>query len=218
MAGFENIGATLLNPLIEIWNGFVLSLPGIVAAILILVLGYLIGALLGAIVKSILVKTKVCTLLVKKMDLNKDVKKWNFPSFFGLIVKWYVFIVFLTPAAGQVTFNGLSRFFLAVALWIPNIILAIIIVMVGYILAEYIAQKIRETRAVKKSLMASIAKVIVWIFVILIALRKIGIDITVAENTFLIILAGVMLGVALAFGLGFKDDAKGLLKKLKKRI
>ena len=218
MAVLEDTSAVIAEPFLQMWNGIVLALPGIIAAILILVLGYLVGALIGHIVKKVLEKTKVIDLVIKKIGLQQEIGRWDLPGFFGLIVKWYIFLVFLNPAAQVVSLDTLSVFFSSVALWIPNIILAIVIALAGYVLAEYIAKKIRETKAKKNSLMAQAAKVITLIFVILIALKQVGIEVSVAENSFLIILAGVMLGVAVAFGLGFKDEAKAIVKEIRKRI
>lgn len=218
MAILEETGAVIGQPLLELWNSTLAILPGLIAAILILIFGYLVGALIGRIVKKVLEKTKVLTLTIDKIGLKEEIGKWDLSSFFGLIVKWYIFIIFLNPAAQVVELDRLSDFFSAVALWIPNIILAVVIVMAGYVLAEYLGKKIKETRAKKNSLMASAAKLITMIFVVLIALRQIGINVSVAENTFLIILSGVMLGLAIAFGLGMKDEAKSIVKKIRKRI
>ncbi|MCK5140492.1 MAG: hypothetical protein KAQ85_11670, partial [Thermodesulfovibrionia bacterium] len=170
-------------------------------------------------VKKLLKKTNVIDTVVKKIGLQDEIGKWDLPGFFGLITKWYLFLIFgLTPAAESVSLPNLSAFLTSVALWIPKIISAIVIVMVGYVLAEYIAKKIKEVKSTKSSLTAKVAKVITLIFVVLIALKQIGIEVSVAENSFLIILAGVMLGLAIAFGLGFKDEAKAIVKSIRKKL
>ncbi|MBD3164355.1 hypothetical protein GF323_04090 [Candidatus Woesearchaeota archaeon] len=218
MAVLQDTSVVLGEPLLELWQSTMVLLPGLIAAILILIFGYLVGALIGAVVKKILVKTKVVSLVVDKIGLKKEIGKWNLTGFLALITKWYIFIIFLNPAAQVVSLHTLSNFFNAVALWIPNIILAVIIVMAGYVLAEYLAKKIKETKARKTSLLASAAKLITMVFVVLIALKQIGINVSVAESTFLIILAGVMLGLAIAFGLGMKDEAKDIVRKVREKI
>lgn len=218
MAILEDTGVVLGTPLLRLWDSIIVALPGLVAAILILILGYLVGALIGHLVKKVFQKTKIINLAIKKMGLQSEMGKWDLNGFLGLITKWYIFLVFLNPAAQVVSLDTLAVFFNSVALWIPNIILAIIIALVGYVLAEYIAKKIKETKAKKNSIMAGAAKVITLVFVFLIALRQIGIEISVAENSFLIILAGVVFGLALAFGLAFKEEAKKILKDVMKKI
>ena len=218
MAILEDTAVIIGTPLVEMWSDGVLVLPFLFAALLIIVFGYLVGALVGHIVRHVLVKTKLVTLIIKKMGLYQEMGKWNLPHFFGLIVKWYIFVIFLNPAAQVVKFNALAAFFSAVALWIPNIILAILIVMGGFVLAEYLAKKIRTVKSNKNSWLASVAKIITMVYVVIIALRQIGLEVAIAENTFLIILAGVMFGLAIAFGLGFKDDARALVKEVRKKL
>jgi small-conductance mechanosensitive channel len=86
------------------------------------------------------------------------------------------------------------------------------------VFAEYISKKIKETKAKNNSLLAALAKIITTVIVILIALKQIGIRVDVAENSFLIILGGVMLCFAIAFGLALKDEAKNIVKEIRKRI
>jgi len=211
-------GAVIGTPLYTMWANTVQVIPWLIAAILILVFGYLVGGIVGFVIKKVLDKTKACTLIIKKVGLEKEIGKWDISGFFGLIAKWYIFLIFLTPAAEVVRLPTLAEFFLAVSKWIPKIILAVIIAMAGYVFAEYLAKKVRETKRKKTSHLASFVKVVTMIFVVLIALKQVGIEVSVAENTFLIVLAGAMLGLAIAFGLGFKDEAKGIVKNLKKKL
>jgi hypothetical protein len=208
----------ILDPFWNMWVNIVGSLPYLVAAILIIILGYLVGALLGHIVRHLLEKTKIVNVLIKKIGLEEEIGKLNIAGFLALAVKWYIFVVFLNPAAEIISLTGLSNFLSDVAKWIPNIILAVIIAMAGYVLAEYLAKKIKDTRAKKNSIMATVAKILTMVLVVLVSLKQIGIHIEVAENSFLIVLAGIMLGVGIAFGFAFKDEAKGIIKEIQKRI
>jgi hypothetical protein len=211
-------GAAIAQPFMEIYDGALSTLPGVVAALVVLIIGYIVGAVLGGVVRRVLDRTKIITKIVNKLELQKEVGRWNLSELFGLITKWYVFVVFLTPAAQVVQLTSLAQFLNSAALWIPNIILAVVIALAGYVVAEYLAKKIREVKSKQKSLLASTAKGLTLIFVALIVLRQVGIAVNVAENAFLIVLAGIMLGLALAFGLALKEDARGLIKDLRKRL
>ena len=215
------IGATgfaIADPLVDIVSGTISTLPAIIATIVILIFGYLLGALLGMVVRHVLDRTNLIKKAVEKLDLQREVGSWNLSHLFGLITKWYIFVVFLTPAAQVANLTSLADFLNAAALWIPNIILAVVIALAGYVLSEYIAKKIREVKSKQKSMLASAGKALTLIFVALIVLRQVGIAIDVAENAFLIVLAGIMLGLALAFGLAMKEDARDLVKDIRKRL
>jgi len=218
MSLLDLTGNVIAEPFQEIVDSTVSVFPGIVAALVAILVGYLLGSVLGYVVRHVVNKTGVARKLIGKLGLQDEVGAWDLGELFGLITKWYVFVIFLNPAAQAIKLTYLADFLKSVALWIPNIILAVIIALGGYIVAEYVAKKIRTIKAKQKSLLASMAKGLLLVFTALIVLRQVGIAINVAENAFLIVLAGVMLAVALAFGLGMQDEAKGLIKEIKKHL
>ena len=218
MSEFIDMGGKMGEVLVAIWNAIITHLPGLVAAILILVFGYFVAWLLGWIVKWVLDKLKVFQWLVKQAKLNKFVGKWDFPKFFGIVTKWGVFVLFLGPAANFVKLAPLVTFLTALSLWVPNLILAVVIAFLGIVLAEFVAHQVAETDARNAALVGTGAKVLILIFAFLMALKQMGVAVSLAENAFLIILAGIMLAVAIAFGMGLKEEASDLVKDLRKKL
>ncbi|MBW3019051.1 hypothetical protein KY329_02615 [Candidatus Woesearchaeota archaeon] len=210
------------NPLLAIWQGIVQSVPGIVAAILILIFGYIIAVLLGRLVSAILVKINADKWLLHKTNLKKLFGDFKLSRFLALITKWYVFVLFLPPAAEVIRLQSLAVFLIDVAKWIPNVILGVIIAFVGILAADYVAHMITETKAKAAGVLGLIAKIVILVFTALIVFNQIGIKIQVAETSFLIVIAGIMLGLALMFGIGFglamKEEAKASIKKIKKKF
>ncbi len=218
MAGLEQVSSILADPFVRIWQSVIFSLPGVIGALLVVFLGWLVGSFLGHLVQKVLERTGIIAHLVDRFDLRDEVGKLDLPHFLGLLAKWYVFVVFLTPAAQVAQLTSLAAFLNSAALWIPNVILAIVIALAGYVLAEYVARKIREVKVKRNSLLASTAKALTMVFVVLIVLKQVGIEISVAENAFLVVLAGLMLGVGLALGLGLRNEAHELARELRKRL
>src|SRR3989338_7007129 len=211
-------GDVISEPFQQIVDSSVGAFPGVVAALIAILIGYVLGSILGVVVRHVINRTCVARKVVSRLGLQDEIGTWDLGELFGLITKWYVFVIFLNPAAQAVKLTYLADFLKAVALWIPNIILAVIIALGGYVVAEYVAKKIRMIKAKQKSLLASSAKGLLLIFTALIVLRQVGIAVDVAENAFLIVLSGVMLAIALAFGLGMQDDAKNLVKEVRKHL
>lgn len=203
--------------IVNLWNGFVTVLPGLVAGLIVLIVGYIIGALLGYVVRKALDKSKIFNKLLKT-NFTKVAGRFDFPAFFGLIVKWYIIILFLNPVATLIKLGELSAFFAFLGFWIPKVIIAVVIGLIGFIAAEYISMKIKEIKANGTMVIAPVAKIIVLLFTAVIALQQIGLDISIVSNSFLIILAGIMLALALGFGLALKDEAKGIIKEFKKKL
>ncbi|NQV08849.1 hypothetical protein HQ529_03290 [Candidatus Woesearchaeota archaeon] len=209
---------SLLNPLINLWNGLVTTLPGILASLVVLILGWLFAVVISWVVKHVLHKIKLDEHVIEKTHLSKHVGKFNLTNFLATITKWYVFILFLPSAAGLINLTKLSEFLMTVSLWVPNLIVAIVLALLGFLTIEYVGDKVSETKAKGAHLIASVIKVIILIFVAIIALEQVGINVAIAENSFLIILAGIMLALGLGFGLGLKDEAKSLISNLKKKF
>ena len=211
-----------MEPLRSIWIGIIQTVPGVVAALILLIIGYIVALIIAYIVDQVLEKIKFDKWVLEKTHASKTFGKLRLGKFLALITKWYVFILFLPPAAVLVQLGALSNFLMAVALWIPNVIVAVILAMIGIAFAFYIDNKITETKVKAASVLAMIAKVIIYVFTLLIVLDQVGIQVAVAQTSFLIILAGVMLSVALVlgigFGLAFRDEAKKIIGDIKKKL
>ncbi len=89
------------------------------------------------------------------------------------------------------------------ALWLPNLIVASLVVLFGWVAGNISYTKINNPRVEASGVLALITKIVIFVFTALIALSQIGIKISLAENSILIVLGGIMLGLALAIGKGF---------------
>ena len=78
----------------DLLTGLLYVIPGVVAALIILVIGYFIGMLVGWIVKKALHGAKLNLFLHKKINFGKYAGKMDLEKFFGLLSKWYIFILF----------------------------------------------------------------------------------------------------------------------------
>jgi len=216
------IGASIVQPVQNIWDGLVNVIPGVISAVLVLIIGYILGAVLGGVVKKALIKCNCDRWLLHKIKLKSWIGDFKVTDFIGLITKWYVFVLFFPSAADLIQLTSLAELLTGLAVWIPNIILAIIIAFAGLCGAEYVSASIKGTKAKGAKIMGDLAKGLIIIFVALIVLEQVGVQIGVARNSFLIILSGLVFAAALAFGLGFglamKDEAKKTISKVKRKF
>jgi len=222
MAFVSQLGASIIEPLFSIWTSIVTTVPGIIGAVLVILFGYLVGVLFGRFVQELLDRVKAEKWLVEKTNLVSVLGYFKLSKFVGLITKWYVFILFLPPAASIIELEPLAAFLLQIATWVPSVIAAVLIALIGLMAAKYVEKKISETKAKTADLVGSVAKIVIVVFTILIVLDQIGVRVAVAQTSFLIILAGIMLGLALmlgiGFGMAFKDEAHNIIKDVKKKL
>ena len=95
--------------------------------------------------------------------------------------------------------------------YIPNIIAAILILILAALLANFLAGIVRG--ATGSEMLSSIARYAIIVYAVFAALTQLGIAVQLTSNTFLIILGGVALAAALAFGIGGREVARDVLEK-----
>jgi len=205
-----------INPLVNLWNSFVEILPGIVAAVIILIVGYLIAYIIGHAIKLVLQKIGLDTRLAKA-KLSKAIGYTHMSSVLGEIIKWYIFIIFLQAAVSVLNLGTLSVILNEFAFWLPNVIAAVIVVLFGLLFAHYVSLKLEEhTKMRGLKVMSRALKAVIMFIVLVVALGQIGIDVSILENGFLLVIAGFALALGLAFGLGSKKEAGEAIRRIRK--
>ena len=203
---------------VKLGENVLLALPGIILAILILIVGYLVALLIKVLVRKFLVKIKTDEKVIKRTNLKNLIGDFKLSNFVALVIKWYVFILFFPIAADVVGLAGTSNLLLGIAAWVPNLIAAIFVAILGILIANYSKQKIEAMKFHNANIVSGVSYVLVLVLTFLIAFEQIGINLSLVSNSFLIILAGIMLAVAIGFGLGMKPEAEKLLKSWKKKL
>lgn len=210
------------GPFLRLFYGVIDAVPGVIAAILILIVGYIVAWVLSKIVGGILKRVRFDKWVLHKTNLSKVIGEFRLSHFLEVLTKWYVFILFLPAAANVIKLGAVQNFLLDVAMWIPQVILAVIVGLLGLMAADYVGMKIVETKARAAGAVALAARIVIWVFTALIVLDQIGVRIDVARNSVLIIVAGIMFGLALMFGIGFglalKDEAKKMIASVRKKL
>lgn len=219
---FTETTVSVLNPLQAVWLRIVEVLPYLIAAIVVLIIGCFIAAILGHALRIILEKTKLDEW-VRKAKLTKAVGHTHLPSLLGELFKWYIIIIFLQAAIALLNLGTLSDLLNRFVLWLPNLLIAVIIFLAGLAAAHFVQIKISEYSRMKGVLLgAAIVKWVIVIMVALVALRQIGVDVSIVENILLVIIGALAIGVALALGiglgLGLKKESEGFIQKIKKNL
>lgn len=197
-------------------------LPNVLAALLVV----LIGAIVAWAVKTVIVKGLGFIKLKKYTDavgLGKIfTEKVEFASLLGDIAKWTIVIVFLIPALEILKIAQINVVLESILGYVPNVVVAIVSVMFGAVIADLVARVIRSTAATvgtkNADLLADLARWAIVVFVVLGALQQLNIlpqlisTLTVGVMAFFVIAGGV------AFGLGGKDAAAGLVADLGRKF
>ena len=138
-------------------------------------------------------------------------------TLFGLLGYWMVLV-----AALMVAFNGLGLTYVTdllqrVELFGPRVLVAGLVLVLGSYFARFVGESIerfcRDAQISDGDILGKVVRSLIMAFVVMIALSQMEVGGDFVQWAFLIILAGVILALALAFGLGGREWAAALLER-----
>jgi len=211
-----------VSALQRLWQQFIIFIPRILGAIIVLIIGWLISVGIGRLIAEILKRLKLNEAFEKtgwQKALEKAEIKTTISDFIGTIIKWILVIVFIMAAIEILGIPQFSLFLSRIVAWLPNLIAAIAIFIAVVIIAEYIEKIVRaitERLGVGYSKLSGvIAKWAIWIFAIFAILIQLGIAKDLVKILTNGIIALIVISCGIAFGLGGKDLAQEILSELK---
>ena len=202
--------------LIDLWGRLMGVLPDILGALIVLLLGPILAPILGGIVKKVFDIIHIDTLAEKaglKDVISEYSQKFSISLFIGRLVKWFFILAFVMAAAEILGWTRITEFLNEIIFYIPQVLIAVVILVFAVIAGNFF------DILVTKSLIGSSAPVgnpqvmgdvTKWAFIlfgVMAAMLQIGI----APSLIQILFAGIVLSLALAFGLGGRDKAGQLL-------
>ena len=209
---------TLLQPLQDALSTFFNYLPQLVAAIIILIVGYIVAKILQAIVRRVLQSIGFEGYLERggiKQFFDRAQTRQTPTSIVGKVVFWLVFIVALTMAADALGIQQLSAGLGQLIAFIPSIIVAILILVLATLLGNFLSGIVRG--ATGSGILASVVQYAILVYAVFAALTELGIAVELTAPTFLIVLGAVALAGALAFGIGGREVARDIVEKAYER-
>ncbi|OGB74936.1 hypothetical protein A2810_01805 [candidate division Kazan bacterium RIFCSPHIGHO2_01_FULL_49_10] len=218
-------GQAVLNPLQDIWYRFLIFLPNLVGALLIILIGWIVAAGLDRLVTQILKQLKLDHALNKvgaKTFFKKSGVDFEASDFVGGLVRWTILLVAFLAAADVLGLTKITDFLNAILSYIPNIFVAVAILLIGMLAANFFAHVVRgavgAARIKMAHFLAAVTRWTIWIFAIFAALSQLGIAEVVINNLILAIFFMIALAGGLAFGLGGQKAASDTLEDMRKEM
>ena len=200
-------------------TAFLLALPSIVGALLLLVIGWIVAGIVGGLVTKLLRKVGLDTIAAKAgitAFLQRARMKLDAAGLVGGIITWYVRLIFVIMAANAVGITAVSSVLSQIIAFIPNLLVALLILGAFAWLAGVTRNLVTgatESAGVQNSgALATLAYATVLGFGIVAAASQIGVAATLINILFTGVVAAVALAFALAFGLGGREEAARVLR------
>lgn len=212
-----------LNMLLEPLRAFLTEVGGFLPKLLLAVAVGIAGWLVAKAVRFAAVKALRSInfhILSERSGLDNFLRMGgsdtDTTAIIGVLVYWLVIVAALLLASNSVGLTYVTEILAKVALFVPRLILAVVILAFGAYFAGFVDSTVtaygRRIGLDEAPVIGGLARYGVLLFVILIALDQLQIGGDIIRDTFLIVLAGIVLAVALAFGLGGRDWAAHLLE------
>ena len=194
--------------------------PRLALALLVVVLGWLGARMVRfAVIRGL--RAINFNVLTERAGTDDFLKQGGIQSDTTDIVGALAFVLVIL-AALVIAFNGLGLAYITellgkLVLIVPRLIIALVIIVFGAYFAQFVANALathcRASGMQDADLLGRIAQYAILAFVVLIALDEADVGGAIVRNSFLIVLAGIVLALALAFGLGGQRRAAELLER-----
>ena len=199
-------------------NTLLSAIPRIIGFAVVLIVGWIISSLLARGVEALLRAVKFNDLarrsgfadFVQKMGVREDSS-----GVIASIAKWCVRLITLVVAFDTLGLPAVSEVLNQLLLWLPNLIVALVVLVIGGLAANALSRLVRGATAEagfsNSEMMETVTRVAVWGFAIVVAITQLGIATTLINTILIGLIGGMALAFGLAFGLGGRDRAAQIL-------
>jgi hypothetical protein len=215
---FQNWGDAMMASVGQSLAIFLAAIPRVIGFAIILIVGWFLATLIA----------KGVAALLRMIRFNELAQRSGFAEFvastgadtdsagfLALTAKWFVRLLTLVVAFDALGLPAVSDVLRQILLWLPNVVVALVVLVIGGLAANALAGLVRASTSRagldNPDLLASIARVTVWAFAIVVAVNQIGVAATLVNTLFMAVVGAVALAGGLAFGLGGREVAADML-------
>ncbi|PJA45469.1 hypothetical protein CO174_03115 [Candidatus Uhrbacteria bacterium CG_4_9_14_3_um_filter_50_9] len=215
----------LQGPLLELWDTIIAYLPNVLGALLIFLIGIIIAHVLRTVVVRLIALLRIDEL-AQRLEIKSQFDRvgihLHIGHLLGWIVKWFFIIIALIAATDILGWDQVTNYLEEVVLFIPNVIIAVIILLAGILLGNFVQNIVKSAVEAAKlasaDFLSGIAKWAILIFSFMAALVQLEIAPELIRVLFTGLVGMLALAGGLAFGLGGKEHASRFLNRLKRDI
>jgi hypothetical protein len=221
----RDTGDALKASLAGALNTFLSAIPRIIGFAVVLIVGWIISSLMARGVQALLHAVRFNDLarrsgfadFVHKMGVKDDSA-----GVIADVVKWFVRLITLVVAFDTLGLPAVSNVLQQLLLWLPNLVVALVVLVIGGLAAKALSQLVRGASAeagfTNADMLATVTRVAVWAFTIVVAINQLGIATTLINTLLIGVVGALAIAFGLAFGLGGRDRAAQLIDTMGRSI
>lgn len=210
----------------SLWLGVVDYLPRILFALVFVIIGWIIGIALSRVIQQVVRMIKLDQGLraagIEEI-VGRTGVRLDSGVFLGSLVKWFVIIAFFVGAFNILGLTQVNDFLQGVVLnYLPNVIAAVLILLLSGVIGEFVRRAVvrgaKAAEITSAGFAGTVAKWSIWIFGVLAALLQLGIATRIIEILFTGVVVALALAFGLSFGLGGQEAAARYVEKVRNEI
>ncbi len=190
-------------------------LPSLVAALLVLLAGWLLARAARLLIFRFLLAVRFDVASEKagidEVLIRADLRQ-NPTELVAALGQWLILLLALMTAINTLGLSSLSDLLAQVLLYLPKVIAAVVVLILGLFFASFLAGVVRTAAASagmgEADVLGTLARYAIVTFTVAVTLEELGIGAALVRSAFVILFGAVALALALAFGLGCKDLAR----------
>lgn len=214
----NNLGEGALAATLAIWTEIAAFVPNLIAALIILLVGYAVAKIVSALLRRLLVALGFDTLS-ERVGLSDMLTRINVEqsasSVLARVVFWILMLTFLLSASESLNLERLSATINSLVEYLPRVLGAIFFLAIGLFVATLARDAVRagakslDSRHV--GLLGQATYFLLMVFAIALAISQLNLESQLLTNVISVAVAAAGIAAALAFGLGARDVAGHLL-------
>lgn len=210
----------IFEPLKEVYLKFVSFLPNLLAMSIVILIGILAAKVVRAILVHALKAIKFDSWS-DRMGLTSAIRKgdlWSKPTeILGTAVFWALIVVAVMAGMSTLKLEAIDSLVSRFVLYLPRAVSAVLILVFGYIIAGFIGRAV-VIAAVNQGfhyarLLAEAVRLLIIVLILSMALEQLQVAPEIVAAAFSILFGGIVLALAIAFGVGGIEAAKRVIEK-----
>lgn len=215
LVAVETLGIqSIIHPVTDLLNTILSAIPNIIVAVILLGIGFIASKIIGELVTDLMNGTginKYSETLRNKANVNLDLAGLT-----GQVVSFVIGLLFFVEALNALNLDILNTVGAAIVAYIPSVVVAGIIAVLAFTLAEFVASLIKKSTS--GNLTANLVKSLIYVFAGFMILDQLNFATSIVNQAFIMIMGALAVAFALAFGLGGRDFARKQLEKADEKI
>lgn len=190
-------------------------LPALIGALILVAIGWWLASIIARVVEGLLNRVGF-EHAAERTGISGFISRTGSGTMrashvIALLVKWFIRLIFLELAAQALHLTAVTALLNSIVLFIPNLVVALIIVLVGVLAAQFVGRLLRGSLSqagfANAGVLSTVAEYGIIALAVITALTQIGIASMIVTILFAGVVFGLALAAGLAFGLGGRDTA-----------